>query len=68
VDKWAVILFIAMPTLLYAPMNFAAAWFYAHFKIHHVLKSAALLQLLGGWIRALSFIGDPGNFWLLMMG
>ena len=28
VSKWAVILVIIMPTILYAPINFSAAWFY----------------------------------------
>lgn len=51
------------------PMNFVAAWFIAHWKIHHALALAASLQILGTWVRALSFIGEPeGKFWLLTLG
>ena len=42
ISKWAAILLIVMPTILYAPMNFVAAWFFAHWKIDHVLKLAAV--------------------------
>ena len=43
VDKWAVIFLITLPTVLYAPMNFAAAWAFAHYKVHHVLIMSAIL-------------------------
>ena len=63
------ILLITIPTIIYAPMNFVAAWFFAHWKIHHVLQLAAVAQIVGTWIRCLSFIGDPdGNFWILTLG
>ena len=41
INKWAVILLITMPTILYMPMNFVAAWFFANWKINHVLILAA---------------------------
>jgi len=68
-SQWSVILLMCMPNLLFAPMNFFSAWFFANFKVHHVLRVAACLQLIGGWVRALSFIGDPNtSFWLLLLG
>jgi hypothetical protein len=68
ISRWAVIALIVMPGLLYTPSNFAAAWFFAHWKIHHVLICAAVLQVVGGWIRALSLIGDEGTYWVLFLG
>ena len=51
-------------------MNFVAAWFFAHWKIHHVLFLAAIAQIIGTWVRCLSFIGDEpeGKFWILALG
>ena len=56
------------PTILYAPMNFASAALFAHWKIHQVLKLAAVFQFVGAWIRALSFIDDYNKFWLVGLG
>ena len=49
-------------------MNFFANWFFTNWKLNYVLYLAAFLQLAGGWIRTISFFGDPGNFWLLFLG
>lgn len=48
-------------------MNFASASCFAHMKIDYVLKMAAVFQLVGCWIRPLSFLG-PDYFWLLTLG
>ena len=61
------LLLIVTPTILYAPMNFASASCFAHMKIDYVLKMAAVFQLVGCWIRPLSFLG-PDYFWLLTTG
>ena len=66
VDKWAVIFLIVLPTVLFVPCNFGAAYFFNNWTVNHVLMLAALLQLIGCWIRALSFIND--TYWLLMLG
>ena len=58
---------IVTPTFLYAPMNFAAASLFAHWKNHHVLKFAASVQLIGCWIRVFSFFGQEW-FWLVALG
>lgn len=69
IGKWPAILFITLPTLLYAPTNFIAVWLHARMRINSVLYLAAAMQLAGTWLRCLSFIGDPeGKFWILMMG
>ena len=67
VDQWAVMALIFVPTVLYAPMNFASASFFSRWKIHHTLKLAACMQLIGSWTRALSFIG-PEYYWLIAIG
>ena len=54
------------PTLVYVPMNFVANWFFANWRIHHVMYLTAILELVGGWIRVLSFLND--SFWLLELG
>ena len=48
-------------------MNFASASCFAHMKIDYVLKMATVFQLVGCWIRPLSFLG-PDYFWLLTLG
>ena len=58
---------IFVPTVLYAPMNFASASYFSRKKIHHTLRMAASIQLLGSWIRALSFVG-PQYYWLVAFG
>lgn len=55
-----------MPTITYLPMNFAAAWFFSHWKLHYVLYLAAVLQFIGGWIRVFGFMED--KFWLVALG
>ena len=49
-------------------MNFVAAWLFAHWKLNHTMYLAALLQLLGSWIRILSFMGDRGELWIMEVG
>ena len=34
VGKWPAILFITMPTIMYAPLNFVSAWFHSRFPIN----------------------------------
>ena len=33
-----------------------------------MLYLAAFLQFTGGWIRATSFLSDPGEYWLMFLG
>lgn len=66
VDKWAVIVLVVLPTILFTPCNFGAAWFFNNWKFSSVLRFGALIQFIGCWLRTLSFIGD--TFWLLVMG
>ena len=70
IKKWPVIILIVLPGLIFAPVNFAAAWFFANWKINKILICAALLQLVGGWFRALSFIREPqrGSFSIIILG
>ena len=68
VQKWPIVVFIVMPTFLYLPMNFVAAWAFAKFKIHRVLQFAALLQLVGAWFRVISLFGSNDMFWPMLIG
>ena len=68
VNKWAVILVIVMPTILYAPVNFSAAWFYNNWKIRSILSMAAGLQIVGAWIRTFALVGEEKYFWPLALG
>ena len=55
-----------IPTFVYVPMNFLANWFFANCKINYIMYMAAMLQLVGGWIRIISFMDN--SFWPLMLG
>jgi MFS family permease len=67
VQKYAVILLIVLPTILYPFCNFAASWFFAHWRFHKVLYLASTIMLTGSWVRALSFVGDQ-FFWPMFLG
>ena len=43
VKKYAVITLMVLPTILYTPMNFLAAWCFSKWQINYVLRSAALV-------------------------
>jgi len=69
INNWPVFLLVSLPGLVYAPTNLPAFWFFARWKVNKLLSCAAVLQVLGGWIRALSFIQeDRGTFWILVFG
>jgi len=57
---------MVLPGIVYAPVTYITTVLLARWKMHHVLKLAALLQLVGSWTRVLSFIRT--DFWLLGLG
>ena len=71
IKAWPVFIVVVLPGLVYAPTNLPAFWFFARYKVHQLLICAALMQVLGGWIRTLSFVDDEnysGTYWMLVFG
>ena len=59
---------IVSPTIIFAPMNLIANWFFVNWKLNYVLYLAAFLQFVGGWIRVTSFLTDPGQILPMFLG
>lgn len=71
IKAWPVFIVVVLPGLVYAPTNLPAFWFFARYKVHQLLICAALMQVLGGWIRTLSFVDEEnysGTYWMLVFG
>ena len=59
---------ITTPTLMFAPITYITTVTMADWKSHNLLKLATIVQVVGGWIRVLSFTWGDGQFWVLFLG
>ena len=58
---------VLMPTIMYPTLNFATTYVFKLLRIQYVMYICAALQIIGCWLRALSFAGD-GEIWLMLLG
>lgn len=66
INKAWVILLLIIPSITYIPMSFVSASLYNKMRTHHVVYLAALLQIIGCWIRSFAF--TFGMFWPILFG
>ena len=59
VASWWVLVLIAVPSMEFVPVSIGLAWLFGVTKTHYVVYLGALLQLVGGWLRMLSFLDSP---------
>lgn len=65
-ESWVITLLI-LPSLLYIPMSFVTASLYNNLLVHHVVYIAAIIQLVGCWIRIFAFYSNQ-RFWPILIG
>ena len=58
VDQMWVVALITLPQVFYIPMSLVIAWMFNNLKTNHVVYIGALFQLIGSWLRVLTFLDN----------
>ena len=51
-----VVMLITLPSIEYVPLSFVIAWLFNNMKTNYVVYIGSIVQLIGCWLRMLSFI------------
>ena len=65
VDEIYITILLTQPHVTFFPMSFVVSFMFSKMKTIHVFWLAAILMIIGGWLRMFAFTGN-NPFWVLM--